>query len=80
MLLDREEAAAGGTGKCAAIIRQHYSNQLAANLTRESIGILSALFDAGFQTGFARTGYHMLVPEAMLEGARANIAMLTGMA
>lgn len=77
LLLDREEPAAGGTGKSAAIIRQHYSNPLAANLTRESMEILSALTKDGFDTGFARTGYHMLVPEAMLEGARANIAMLT---
>lgn len=78
LLLDRDEPAAGGTGKSAAIIRQHYSNPLAANLTRESIEILSTLSEAGYRTGFARTGYHMLVPETMLEGARANIAMLTG--
>lgn len=78
LLLDRYEPAAGGTGKSAAIIRQHYSNPLAANLTRESMAILSMLSKEGFDTGFARTGYHMLVPEAMLKGARANIAMLTG--
>ncbi|MGY2803803.1 NAD(P)/FAD-dependent oxidoreductase [Bradyrhizobium sp. USDA 4506] len=78
LLLDREEPAAGGTGKSAAIIRQHYSNPLAANLTRESMEILSALSKDGFDTGFARTGYHMLVPETMLEGARANIAILNG--
>jgi sarcosine oxidase subunit beta len=78
LLLDRDVPAAGGTGKSAAIIRQHYSNALAANLTRESIAILSTLSESGFPTGFARTGYHMLVPEAMLEGARANIALLNG--
>jgi glycine/D-amino acid oxidase-like deaminating enzyme len=62
----------------AAIVRQHYSNPLAADITRESMNILSTLSKEGFDTGFARTGYHILVPEAMLEGTRANIAMLTG--
>ncbi|SOZ19479.1 NAD(P)/FAD-dependent oxidoreductase [Cupriavidus taiwanensis] len=77
LLLDRDEPASGGTGKSAAIMRQHYSNPLAANLTRESMNILSELSKNGFQTGFSRTGYYQLLPEAMLEGARTNIAMLT---
>lgn len=77
LLLDRDEPASGGTGKSAAIMRQHYSNPLAANLTRESMNILSELSKNGFQTGFARTGYYQLLPEAMLEGARTNITMLT---
>jgi sarcosine oxidase subunit beta len=78
LLLDRAEPAAGGTGKSAAIMRQHYSNPLAANLSRDSMSILADLSKEGFRTGFARTGYHLLVPDSMLEGARANVEMLKG--
>lgn len=76
LLLDRAEPAAGGTGKSAAIMRQHYSNPLAANLSRDSMSILESLSGNGFHTGFARSGYHLLVPDSMLDGARENVEML----
>ena len=79
LLLERDAPAAGGTGKSAAIIRHHYSNRLAADLTRESVNILSGLSKSGLNTGFERSGYHMLVPDNMLAGAKENVAMLTGM-
>jgi sarcosine oxidase subunit beta len=79
LLLERQEPAAGGTGKSAAIMRHLYSNPLPADLTRESVSILSELSKSGFNTGFERSGYHMLVPENMVAGAEENIAMLTGM-
>jgi len=79
LLLERDQPAAGGTGKSAAIIRHHYSNQLAADLTRETVSTLLALSKLGFNTGFERSGYHMLVPDSMLAGAQENVAMLNGM-
>jgi sarcosine oxidase subunit beta len=79
LLLERDEPAAGGTGKSAAIIRHHYSNVLAADIVRETIQILSDLTKSGFSTGFERSGYHMLVPENMLAGAKDNVAMLQGL-
>lgn len=76
LLLERHAPAAGGTGKSAAIIRHHYSNALAAELTRETASLLSGLSDAGLRTGFERSGYHMLVSESMIGGAMENISML----
>jgi sarcosine oxidase subunit beta len=73
LLLDRDQPAAGGTGKSAAIIRQHYSVPIGSNLTRESIGLLSALTKAGFKSGLAQTGWHMVISEEMLEGTRAIV-------
>lgn len=73
LLLDRDQPAAGGTGKSAAIIRQHYSVAIGSNLTRESIGLLQDLNKAGFKSGLAQTGWHMLISEEMLEGTRATI-------
>ena len=78
LLLDRHGPAAGGTGKSAAIIRQHYSTPLAARLTKDSIGMLSCMTDElGASGGFVACGWRMLVPEAMSEGVRRNVAMQT---
>jgi sarcosine oxidase, subunit beta len=79
LLVDRDQPAAGGTGKSAAIIRQHYSVPIGTNLTRESIRHLKALGEAGFKSGFAPTGWHMLVSEEMLDGTRAIIEQLKGL-
>lgn len=76
LLLERDQPAAGGTGKSAAIIRQHYSVPLGAKLTRESIGLLQALNTAGYKSGLAQTGWHMLISEEMLEGTRANVELV----
>lgn len=79
LLLERDLPAAGGTGKSAAIIRQHYSVPIGTNLTRESIGLMQALDEAGFRSGLAQTGWHMLISEEMLEGTLANMEQLKGM-
>jgi sarcosine oxidase subunit beta len=79
LLLERDLPAAGGTGKSAAIIRQHYSVPIGTNLTRESIGILQALDQAGYRSGLAQTGWSMLVSEEMLEGTLANMEQLKDM-
>lgn len=80
LLMDRKEPAAGGTGKSAAIIRQHYSNALAANLTREAISIFSAMeTDLGRSGGFVRSGYTLLLPADMADSARENVALLTSL-
>lgn len=80
LLVDRAGPAAGGTGKSAAIIRQHYSNPLAAELTGEAIGIFRGMEqELGKSGGFVGAGYHMLVPPEMLESARQNVSMLRSM-
>ena len=75
-LFERRAPAAGGTGKSAAIIRQHYSTALLAGLTKESIGILSAMPDEiGVDGGYVRSGWVFLVPDTMIEAARKNVTM-----
>ena len=79
LLVDRERAAAGGTGKSAAIMRQHYSNALLVRLAKSSIGMLAAMpQDIGHSGGYVRAGYFFLVTEAMMAGAMANVAMQRG--
>lgn len=79
LLVDREGPAAGGTGKSAAIIRQHYSNPLLVRLTKASIGRLAAMpEEIGRSGGYVRSGYFFLVNEQMMAGARANVAMQRG--
>jgi len=76
-LLERRAPAAGGTGKSAAIIRQHYSTPLLARLTREGIGMFNAMPDEiGASAGYVRSGWMFLIDDAMIEAARENVAML----
>lgn len=76
LLIERGEPASGGTGKSAAIVRQHYSTALMARLARKSIGIFSAMeAELGRSGGFVNSGYHLLLPPSMLEAALANADM-----
>src|SRR3954468_11695774 len=64
LLLDRADAASGGTGKSAAIIRQSYSTPLLVRLARDSIGMLAAAKDElGHDSGFVQAGYCFLYSE-----------------
>ena len=79
LLVERDRPASGGTGKSAAIMRQHYSNALLVRLAKASIGMLAALpQDVGQSGGYARAGYFFLLNEAMMAGAKANVAMQSG--
>jgi sarcosine oxidase, subunit beta len=77
LLIERGAApAAGTTAASAAIIRQHYSNEILSQVTRESIGILQGLERERGKTGlFHAAGWHFLIPEDSLEGARENVNM-----
>ena len=76
LLLERAEAASGGTGKSAAIIRQSYSTPLLVRLARDSIRLLDGMKDElGRDGGFVRAGYCFLLSQEMLEPARRNLAM-----
>jgi len=76
LLLERSEAASGGTGKSAAIIRQSYSTPLLVRIARESIAMLGRMKDElGKDGGFVQAGYCFLFSRDMLEGARRNVAM-----
>jgi glycine/D-amino acid oxidase-like deaminating enzyme len=76
LLLERAEAASGGTGKSAAIIRQSYSTPLLVRLARDSIRLLEGMKDElGRDGGFVRAGYCFVLSQEMLEPARRNLAM-----
>lgn len=76
LLLERRTPAAGGTGKSAAIVRQHYSNPLPARLAMESVDMFAAMPDElGADGGYRQAGWFFLIPPDFLEGATANVAM-----
>jgi sarcosine oxidase subunit beta len=76
LLLERDHAASGGTGKSAAIVRQHYSTTLMARLALASIGMFSRMADElGVSDVFTQSGYLMLVPPKLTEAAQRNIAL-----
>ena len=76
LLLERRTPAAGGTGKSAAIVRQHYSNPLPARLAMESVEMFAAMPDElGADGGYKPAGWVFLVPPDLLEGARENVVM-----
>ena len=76
LLLDRGDAASGGTGKSAAIMRQSYSTPLLVRLARESMTMFSRSKDElGRDAGYTKAGYCFLYSNDMLEGAKRNFAM-----
>ena len=80
MLLERGEAASGGTGRSAAIMRQSYSTPLLVRLARESMTMLGrAREELGHDAGYAKAGYCFLLSGEMLEGGRRNVAMQKAM-
>ena len=68
LLLERYQAGAGGTGKSAAIVRQHYSTPLMARLAMDSIEMLEEM-EAERQGRFWQSGYLMLLPAELMEKA-----------
>jgi glycine/D-amino acid oxidase-like deaminating enzyme len=76
LVIEREQPAAGGTGKSAALVRQHYSTRLMARLARAGVDIFSRMHqELGKSGGFVQSGWTFLVPPSALAAAEANIAM-----
>lgn len=80
LLLDRGEAASGGTGRSATIKRQSYSTPLLMRLVRAGMTMLDqAGHELGKEAGYVKAGYCLLLSEVMLEGARRNLATQKGL-
>lgn len=80
MLVERGEPASGGTGKSAAIVRQHYSTPLMARLARRSVELFAGMEQAlGQDPGYRKSGYLFLATPENADAARANIAMQRGL-
>ena len=76
ILIEGRTPAAGGTGKSAAIIRQHYTTPILARLTKESIGMLATMpEELGASGGYVRSGWYFLISDDMVRGAEKNVAM-----
>ena len=76
LLIERGLPASGGTGKSAAIVRQHYSTELMASLALKSVKLFENMTkDLNIKNAFYKTGYIMLVPEELMEKATNNLNM-----
>ena len=76
LLLERGNAASGGTGKSAAIVRSYYSVPVMARLAREAVILFHNLeAEIGIDGGFHPTGFTQLVPPDWVDTAKALVAM-----
>ena len=75
-LIEKQLIASGGTGRSAAIIRQHYSNEVLVRLVKRSVDIFHAFDDeVGGDPGFVNSGWTFLVPENVSHGFSANLEL-----
>ena len=76
VVVERFIVASGGTGKSAALVRQHYSNEVLVKMVKRCREVFEFFSDlVGGSAGFVKTGYLFFVPDYALEPFRANIAM-----
>jgi sarcosine oxidase subunit beta len=76
VLIEKHLLAAGGTGRSAAIIRQHYSNSELIQMVKRSTDVFHTFSDEiGGNCGFVCTGWAFLVPAEMSDGFDRNIAL-----
>lgn len=76
VLLDKGSLASGSTGDSAAIVRQHYSNEVSIRLVKRSIEILLALPDETGVDVFTQCGWCFLVPPEAGSSFVENMAQL----
>src|SRR5258705_8812404 len=77
LVLERETVAAGATGRSSGFVRMHYDLESESRLAWLSFPYFrswSELVGAG-DPGFVRTGFLHVMPEALAEAMRANVAM-----
>ena len=76
VLIEKQLIASGGTGRSAAIVRQHYSNEELVRMVKRSVDIFHAFDEViGGDPGFVNCGWAFLIPEEVSEGFTANIEM-----
>ena len=77
LVLERESVAAGATGRSSGFVRMHYDLETDARLAWASFPYFQAWQDvvgAG-DCGFVRTGFLQIMPAALADAVRANVAM-----
>ena len=76
VLLDKHCIASGGTGRSAAIIRQHYSNEELVRIVKRSVDIFHHFSDVvGGDPGFVNTGWAFLIPDHVSGQFAENLAL-----
>ena len=77
LVLERETVAAGATGRSSGFVRMHYDLESDVRLAHASFPYFQHWADrvgAG-DCGFVRTGFMHVMPEALADNLRANVAM-----
>ena len=75
LLLDRGDAASGGTGKSAAIVRSFYTLPVMARLAHQAVDLFHNIEDeVGSDCGFHATGFTQLVPPDWVATAERMLA------
>ncbi len=76
VLIEKYLIASGGTGRSAAIVREHYSNEELVRMVRRSVDVFHHFNDEiGGTAGFVNCGYGFLVPEYSSAGLTRNLAL-----
>jgi glycine/D-amino acid oxidase-like deaminating enzyme len=69
VLLEKYLIASGGTGRSAALVRQHYSNEELVRMMKRSIQVFHHFDEeVGGDAGFVKSGWAFLVPNSVSEG------------
>ncbi len=76
VLLEKGNLASGSTGDSAAIVRQHYSNEVSIRVVKRSIEILLSLPDETGVDVFTQSGWCFLVPPEAEDSFVENMAQL----
>jgi sarcosine oxidase subunit beta len=77
LVVERETIAAGATGRSSGFVRMHYDLESDARLAWASFPYFQSWSDvvgAG-DCGFVRTGFMQVMPDALADEVRANVAM-----
>lgn len=76
VLVDKYLIASGGTGRSAAVVRQHYSNEQLVRLALRAVEIFHQFDEwVGGECGFVNCGWAFLVPEHVSDGFSRNLEM-----
>lgn len=76
VVVEKRFLAAGATGKSSGVVRMHYDNEPECRLAWASFAYFRDWAEVvGGDCGFRRTGFLRIVPRALQDRLRANVAM-----